>query len=699
MQENRNEHLNRDDAFEPILAADFTPPPPPRRGLRLRLSLLSVFVGSFLLVAATAAWFVLTARSVYVQVAPMTASVEISGGVALRIGERFLIRPGDYRLYLQNEGYHDSETVLSVDEAPAQTHVREMLPLPGLLSIAAIDEQAQALPGTRVQLDGVDVGQTPLQSVELEPGDYQLTLSRERYLPTSTAVTVSGRGLEQAVEFALEPAWAEVSFATEPSGADVIVNGELLGVTPLRADLLQGANNVTLRRAGYRAWQDDLVIVAGEDRSLPLVSLEAADGLVFIRSEPGSANVTINGDFVGQTPLEITLPPDRSHQISLFRTGYQTAMRQLRTRAEESQELTVRLEPVTTPVRITADPPDAELYIDGLLRGRANQTVELLAASQRIEVRKAGYVPYVTNFTSRPGLEQEIRVRLKTEEEARLEAIEPEITTVAGQRLKLFYPHAFTMGASRREPGRRANEALRDVDLQKPFYLSLHPVTNAQYRRFDDDHMSGSVQGQTLARPNQPVVEVKWEDAARYTNWLSEQEGLPPFYLFEDEEFVGVNADSNGYRLPTEAEWEWAARTDGVGNTLRFTWGDDWPPPPDAGNFADVSTSSFLGQFIRGYDDGHLATANVGSFPPNANGLYDMAGNVAEWVHDFYGAVANLSFTREVDPMGPDEGRYRVIRGSAFTHGSITELRLSYRDFGEDPRYDVGFRVARYLGE
>jgi len=686
-------------AAELIVPVDFSPPPPSGRKFRLRLSLLSVFVVAFLGVAATAAWFVLTARSVYVQVTPMTADVEISGGMAVKIGERYLVRPGDYVLRLRNEGYFDSESVLSVGEEPAQTHSRELAPRAGLVTFNSVGVDSEQLQGARVQIDGVDVGTTPLHDLELEPGEYQVTMIADRYLPWRDTLEVIGRLTEQSLDVSLEPGWAEVSFATAPAGADVIVNGELLGVTPLRAELLQGASDVTLKLAGYKAWQDDLVVTAGEYMSLPPVQLEAADGLVFIRSVPGNANVTINGEFAGQTPLEVSLPPEQTHEISLFRTGFQTTVRRLTTRAEEERDLTITLDPVTTPVRVVAEPADAELYVNGEYLGAANQVVELLAASQRVEIRKAGYVPYTTTFTSRPGLNQEIRVQLKTEEEARLEAIEPEISTVAGQRLKLFYPHAFTMGASRREPGRRANEMLRDVLLEKPFYISLHPVTNAQYRRFQDEHMSGSVQGQTLARPNQPVVQVTWLDAARYTNWLSEQESLTPFYIIEDDEVVGINADANGYRLPTEAEWEWAARTDGNGNTLRFTWGNDWPPPEGAGNFADVSTRNFLGQYLRDYDDGHVGTSNVGQFAANANGLYDMAGNVAEWVHDYYGAVSGLSFTQEVDPLGPEEGRYRVMRGSSWAHGSITELRLSYRDFGEEARNDLGFRIARYLGD
>jgi formylglycine-generating enzyme required for sulfatase activity len=550
-----------------------------------------------------------------------------------------------------------------------------------------------------VLLDGIDLGTTPLLDSDVAPGTYEVQLQLERYLPSRAELVVQGRLAEQSLEMVLAPAWAAVDFATQPTGADIIVNGELRGVTPARLELLQGAYDVTLKRAGYKAWQDDLQVTAGEPQQLPSVTLESADGLVFIRSIPGNANVTINGEFRGQTPLEVSLPPGQAHDIRLFRTGFSTASRRIETRPDEERDITISLDPVTSLVRVLADPPDAELFVDGEFKGAANQTIEMMAASQRVEIRKEGYVAYATNFTSRPGLDQEIRVSLKTEEQARLEAIEPVITSAVGQTLHLFYPHPYTMGSSRREPGRRANETLRDVIMEKPFYMSLHPVTNEQYKRFNADHESGTLQGRTLDLPRQPVVQVSWKDAALYANWLSEQESLPLFYIVEDGEVTGFNPQSIGYRLPTEAEWEWAARADGQGGTLRFPWGESWPPPQGSGNFADDSTRSFLGQYLRDYNDGHPGTSNVGAFTPNAQGLYDMAGNVSEWTHDVYGAVSGLSSVRETDPMGPDEGRYRTIRGSSWSHGTMTELRSSFRDFGDEPRNDIGFRLARYLGD
>jgi len=349
-------------------------------------------------------------------------------------------------------------------------------------------------------------------------------------------------------------------------------------------------------------------------------------------------------------------------------------------------------------VEIRVIPADAELFVNGELMGNANQTIDLIAASQMLEIRREGYVTYETEFVSRPGLDQKLEVSLKTLEQQRLENIKPFITNAAGQTMKLIYPSSFQMGASRREPGRQANEAIRNISLTRPFYMSLMEVSNAQFAMFDGEHSSGVVEGRTLSNNNQPVVRITWDQAARFCNWLSEQEGLPAFYTIEGDTVTGFNPESTGYRLPTEAEWAWSARVEeDPSSLLKFPWGAQMPPPANHGNYADISAGVFLGRIIANYNDSYLGTAPIGSFPPNSNGFFDMGGNVAEWVHDYYGATGQIGGREDLDPLGPTDGTYHVIRGSSWAHGTLTELRLSFRDYNNEPRDDVGFRVARYL--
>lgn len=690
---NLDENNNINGATDPIVPIDFTPNVDKKPVIAYQFKWMHAFVATFLLVTGTAAWFVLTARSVFVEVEPITAAITIEDGISFRLGQRYLIRTGSYQLSLGNEGYHDIVTRLVVSEEQSQTHPFTMRKLPGIVSFSSA-----GLTGARVRVDGVDLGLTPLIDVEVEPGEHQLSISRDRYLDYGESITIEGRSAVQSYEASLEPAWANVSLSTTPSGADVLVDGEVVGTTPINAEILQGQHDFILKLAGHKAWQEEFDVLAGQDFSVPPVELEPADGLVFIRSNPTAASVTIGGEFKGLTPLEVALAPAQDHELTLFKNGYHSNKISLRTEADQERELNIDLDPVLTNVSVLAQPEDAELYVNGEFKGAANQTIELMAASQQIEIRKAGFVPYTTEFTSRPGLDQVIRVTLKSLEQARLEQIKPVITSAAGQALKLFYPGAFTMGASRREAGRRPNETLREIKLERPFYFSLQEVSNAQFRLFNSEHSSGTVQGLTLDNEAQPVVRVSWNQAALFCNWLSEQESLPNFYEVIDGEVVGFNPESVGYRLPAEAEWAWVARTDGSGSQRKYSWGDQLPPEENSGNFADISSQAYLGEILFNYNDGYLGTAPIASFNPNQHDVYDMAGNVAEWVHDFYGSVGAIGGV-EIDPLGPGEGQFHTIRGSSWEHGAITELRLSFRDFGEEVRDDVGFRVARYLEE
>ncbi len=182
----------------------------------------------------------------------------------------------------------------------------------------------------------------------------------------------------------------------------------------------------------------------------------------------------------------------------------------------------------------------------------------------------------------------------------------------------------------------------------------------------------------------------------QYCNWLSKREGRTPAYALEFDQWVAVYPMTDGYRLPTEAEWVLAARYAGQASASKFAWGSHWPPREGFANLADVTARELVPSILPAYDDGYASTAPVGKFKPNALGLYDTSGNVAEWVNDFYTVPTPGQTTPVVDPVGPQTGKTHVVRGSSWRHAGITELRLSYRDHSATPRPDIGFRIARF---
>jgi formylglycine-generating enzyme required for sulfatase activity len=672
-------------AFEP-LSAQTGPQKPDKRPWRW----LPIII-AFIFIAVMA--FLFSARSLEIKVlAEGEADTSISGGLSLPFGSRYLLRQGRYEVTVRVEGYHPLVSQVLVDDQDRQILELTPLPLPGEISFSSQPAQAEVL------LDGKPLGHTPLLAQSLEAGSYQVEFRALRYLPLVQPLVVSGRRIAQQLDVALAPAWAEVSIDSEPSGASIFLDEELLGTTPAVVEILQGEQKIILRKDGFADWLTELEVSAGQPEDLGLVKLTPASGLLYLASTPSGANVTVDGEFRGQTPVTLELSPDRSHNIAVFKPGYRRSTSVISLAAGDTAEQDISLKAQLGEVYFNISPPTAVLRINGKPVGKGSQTLSLPAFEQSLEVALAGHATYRQRITPRPGLKQVVNVSLQTEQESRLSRIKPELTSALGQTLLLFNPAAgksdFTMGASRRESGRRANEVLHPVSLKRMFYLQTTEVTNAQFRLFNASHNSGQIEGNSLNREHQPVVTISWQQAAQFCNWLSRKEGLELFYRETNGIINGFNPAAIGYRLPSEAEWAWAARVDGQA-VHKFPWGDHFPPTTTVENYADNSSAYVTGRILGGYKDGHVVSAPVASFAPNHNRLYDMGGNVAEWVHDVYSIPAANGTTR-TDPLGAQSGDNFVVKGASWTQSKISELRLSHRDYGQAGRDDVGFRIARY---
>jgi formylglycine-generating enzyme required for sulfatase activity len=198
------------------------------------------------------------------------------------------------------------------------------------------------------------------------------------------------------------------------------------------------------------------------------------------------------------------------------------------------------------------------------------------------------------------------------------------------------------------------------------FYLSRHPITNAQYERFDPNHVRKRTAG---AGDEHPVVYVSSDEAMTFCQWLSTRE-------------------KRRFRLPTEAEWEYAARSN---DGRKYPWGNH-DGRGDLGNFADRNTGFAWSD--RKIDDGFAESSPIGSFPHGASpfGMEDMAGNVWEWCLDF---MEPYKAKPRVNPRGPNSGMKRVYRGgswkSRFNSLRATTRRANVPSFSCN---DLGFRIV-----
>lgn len=671
----------------------FRPDAVPRVARRRRPSFAAVATGFVFAVLAVLAWFAFTARSVSLEFEPEPDVVELPATLfKLRLADRLMLRPGKHRVVAELAGYYPLDTEIEVGLSQDQRFELELTKLPGEVELATRPET-----GAEVLVDGEPVGRTPLVA-EIRPGRHRVEFRAERYLPEQREIDVEGGGTRQALTVELTPSWAPVSLATTPAGATVLVDGEPAGTTPATLELEAGRREIEVRLAGYNAWRTELDVVANRPVELPSVALVQADGRVELASTPSEASVSVDGEYRGRTPLTLSLRPGRTHRITLTKPGYEPATRELTVEADSGRRIAVELAAQYGEVEVASEPPQAEIWVDGSRAGTTPATLRLTALPHEIEVRLDGYAVGKGQVTPRPGFAQRLSFELEPLDEASGSGYPRTITTGLGQELRLIPAGQFTMGSSRREPGRRSNETLRRVKLSRAFYLGVHEVTNAEFREFKPDHDSGSVAGRSLNGDDQPVVNVDWEDVARYLNWLSIRDGLQPVYEERDDgTFVAARPLRNGYRLPTEAEWAWAARFAERETALVYPWGTELPPPDRSGNFADVSAAKVLPTTLVTYNDGFEVSAPVGSFPADVLGLHDIGGNVAEWIQDFYDVYPDAGTEQAVDPLGPTTGRFRVVRGPSWRSATQTNLRMAYRDYAAEGRDDLGFRIARNL--
>ncbi len=666
-----------------------------RSGSKRRRRITYIIVSFLLLIAV----YLLLVTPLNIKLEPEDATIKVKGfPPPLSLWDSWLVFPGRYVMQARHPGFYPLDEELDIKMGGTRNLSYELIELPGLLNIKinpVVDFKLY------VNDDDVDTVLNDQGMAEIKRGRHRLRIETERYLDHQQEYEIQGYGKEQQLDVSLHPGWAAISIFSQPAGAEVHVDGELVGLTPLVTDMMGGQHEIIIKKQGFKSMSFMQSVEAGIDVKLEKIQLQPADGQLTISSTPKGASVMVKGKYQGTTPVTVNLSANTEHTLVLSKAGYSTKEQRITLRPEEERAIEVKLNAVYGTVFLTTRPAGARVEIDGKKVDISSGRLRLTTRLHTLTVSKPGYVTEQLSIVPRQGVSQNVSISLKTSQQQavqrKLSATPAVITTIADQQLQLLKPEqSFTMGASRREAGRRANENQRLVKLQRPFYFARNEITNEEFRQFRPSHDSGRLDGAALNGDSQPVVNISWDDAARYCNWLSEKQGLAKAYTEKDGKMVAVKPMTVGYRLPTEAEWAWVARKLGHQSEQRYPWQGGFPPVSKSGNYADASIADTLADVVPDYDDGFRGTAPVASFPAWPKGFHDLAGNVAEWVHDYYAVYPGEAKRIVMDPLGPLSGEHHTVRGSSWRHGNITELRLSFRDYSNKPRYDLGFRIARY---
>lgn len=388
----------------PVLArASAAEPIAPDRVRSLRRPLIGGSIAVALLLLAVVGFLL---QSVAIDVRPFDAHVSVPGTVlAIPNAGRVLLLPGKHVVRAERDGYVAAQTDIVVRGDDTNGVRLRLEKLPGQLRIDTGGVAAA------VSVDGIEVGRAPGE-LSIPAGQRTLIIRAPRYLDYITNVTIQGAGERQDLRADLQTSWGALKVLSIPEGAHVSVDGVDGGATPVTIAAPSGVRRVQLISSGWKTWESSVVLKAGETLSIGPVTLGQPDAHLLVRSDPAGADATVGGTHLGRTPAEIDLPSGIAHQVVLSAPGYKNWTRAVFADPGHKLSVLARLEPVLARVSVKGDPADADLFVDGVARGKAPQSFNLAATDHKIEVRKEGFQPFKTTVSPAANLDRTVQYRL-----------------------------------------------------------------------------------------------------------------------------------------------------------------------------------------------------------------------------------------------------------------------------------------------
>lgn len=655
---------------------------------RQKRFIYTIVIGGLLLAGLVvyAIWLFL-AKGYVINVKPEEAQpnvfVHVTEGQGLYLGGVLYTFSDKTRIEVGAKDF-ESQT-LFVDPSTESTISVTLKPSPGVLSARTepSDQHTQWFIDSKL----VHVGE--VLEHRAPPGDYTVGVNNKYYQPLQETVSLQRNQVLEKV-WPLKKVEGEIVINTTPDNAQVSIDGSPIGSSPLSLQRSSGAYRIVVSAKGYELIEDTVDITNETPQVKRNYLLEPKKGSISLSLSPQGGELIVGGTAINNISRtgEVTVPvvANTSHILSYNKPGYFAYEQRIKLSPGETKQLTIALKKEFGTVNINATPGTA-ILVDGKPAGKTALKTRLPAVKHKLEFVLPGHRTQIKYVTPSSRSDKNINIRMLTEYDARRKEGKPLFISTLGISMQEVRPSAFVMGSPPNQRGRRRNEFPVQVDFTRNILVGHHEITEAQYAAFDATKPNTSL----------PVTNISWSDAVRYCNWLSEKEGLPPFYKINNGRVIGFNVKSKGYRLLTEAEWEWLASKAQRSSKTVYVWGNNERIPKKAGNFADKSLASGATFYFRDYDDGFSGKAPVGSFKADRVGLFDLAGNVSEWVHDRYtNTPPDISVVKK-DYTGASRGVDRVYKGGNYKSGRQSELRGAFREGSKNGSPVIGFRIARYL--
>ena len=535
--------------------------------------------------------------------------------------------------------YHTETGTVTVNDK--MTVNKTLRPAFGYISISTSPEQ-----GAKVFVDGDYIGISPVKTDKLKSGSHTVMVMKDMYKMKEQSFTVTD-GQTTNANLTMSANFVTLTVNTD-ADADIYVDEDYKGRGRWTGRVSEGLHNLEARKQNHRSSKTSVDLVLGENKTITIEAPKPISGSIEINSSPMEANIYIDGKSYGTTPNYINEILIGTHTLKLEKNGCAPITKTITIKENETLTVNEKLQ-TGKEITIKTDKSGDKVYVDGNYAGLSPVTTTVAFGLHNIKAERDGKT--VSKNIEVSHVETHGRVS-SDKEEYMLTFSSNETFTVNGVSFTMIKVEGgtFSMGATS-EQGSDADSDEKPVHsvTLSDYYIGETEVTQELWEAVMGSNPSYS------KGSKKPVENVSWNDCKEFITKLNRLTG-------------------KNFRLPTEAEWEYAARGGKKSKGYKY------------------SGSNTIGNVAWYGDNSGSTTHNVKTKTPNELGIYDMSGNVWEWCEDWYG---NYSSGSQTNPKGSSSGSIRVLRGGGWS-GYATSCRVSDRS-GSSPGgrdSNLGFRVV-----
>ena len=528
--------------------------------------------------------------------------------------------------------YHTETGAVTVNDK--MTVNKTLRPAFGYISISTYPEQ-----GAKVFVDGDYIGISPVKTDKLKSGSHTVMVMKDMYKMKEQSFTVTD-GQTTNANLTMAANFVTLTVNTD-ADSDIYVDEDYKGRGRWTGRVSEGLHNLEARKQNHRSSKRSVDLILGKNKTITIEAPRPISGSIEINSSPMEANIYIDGKSYGQTPNFINNILIGTHTLKLEKAGCTPITKTITIKENETLTVNEKLQ-TGKEITIKTDKSGDKVYVDGNYAGLSPVTTSLAFGSHNIKAERDGKTVSKTINVSQSGGDNSVMLAFSSNETFTVNGVSFTMIKVEGG--------TFSMGAT----SEQGSDAYSD---EKP----VHSVTLSDYYIGETEvtqELWEAVMGtnpSSFKGSQKPVERVSWNDCKEFITKLNRLTG-------------------KNFRLPTEAEWEYAARGGNKSKGYKY------------------SGSNTIGNVAWYTDNSGSTTHNVKTKSPNELGIYDMIGNVWEWCEDWYDSYSSGSQT---NPTGPSSGSHRVSRGGSWSY-SASYCRVSNRNFGSPGIRGnfLGFRVV-----